>query len=68
MTNQNVTTPATIKSIEVVYTVADKRKDARVSVTSTGGYSCSCGVFALYGECNHSEAVQVARKAEGRKF
>ncbi len=70
MTNsQNTTTFAReIKSIEVIYTVADRRGDKRVSVSLTGAYTCPCDAFILYGECKHSEAVKAQRKSEGRKF
>ena len=62
------TTTNQIKAVEVVYTVADRRGDKRVSVTPTGGYSCQCGAFAIYGACKHTEAVEAQRKAAGRKF
>ena len=70
MTISDTTTTfaAEIKSIKIVYTVADRRGDQRVVVTETGVYSCSCNPFALYGECRHAEAVLARRKSEGRKF
>jgi hypothetical protein len=71
MTTHHTTTtsPAvSIKSIEIVYTVADQRGDKRVSVTPAGAYTCPCNTFALYGECRHTGAVKAQRKAEGRKF
>ena len=79
MTNQHPTTtyqsvtlaPARkcgVKAVSVVYTVADRRGDQAVTVKQSGGYSCQCDVFALYGDCKHVDAVKAERKAEGRKF
>lgn len=66
---QNTTTPSlTIKSVEVVYTVADRRGAKAVTLKACGAYSCQCDSFALYGGCKHVDAVQAERKAQGRKF
>jgi predicted esterase YcpF (UPF0227 family) len=57
-----------IKSVHVVYTVADKRGDKSVTVSRTGGYWCECKTFLCYGECKHTQTVREYREAEGRKF
>lgn len=69
MTTPNSTPSSfTIKNAQAVYTVVDRRGDPAVSVEPSGAYSCKCGVFALYGECRHTEAVKVHRQQQGRKF
>ena len=72
MTTPNTTTPfnqsITVQPVEVVYSVKAKRNTGRVTVSMGGAYSCNCHSFTLYGGCDHVEAVQAERKAQGRKF
>jgi hypothetical protein len=58
----------TVQPVEVVYSVKAKRNTGRVTVSMSGAYSCNCHSFTLYGGCDHVEAVQAERKAQGRKF
>jgi hypothetical protein len=68
-TNTIETDPSlAVKSVHVVYTVADKRGNKSVSVSRTGGYWCECQTFLCYGECKHTQSVRSYREAEGRKF
>jgi hypothetical protein len=68
MTANTVAQPASIAKIEVIYTVTAKTRNGKVTVTPDGYYACTCTKHALFGECEHTEAVQAQRKAEGRKF
>jgi len=56
-----------IRPVAIVYEVPGPRKSARVTVTSDYLYSCECGGFILYGECNHTNAVKAERQKQGRK-
>jgi len=58
----------TIKSVQAIYTVADRRGDVPVVVEQSGAYACKCDAFALYGECKHTETVKAHRQQQDRKF
>jgi hypothetical protein len=71
MNTQNTTTfnlAIKVQPAQVVYTVTDRRGNHRVIVSMGGAYECKCHSFTLYGGCDHVEAVQAERKAQGRKF
>lgn len=69
MTTLNPTIPLSqsiiVQPIEVTYNVTDKRGKHRVTVSMSGAYECKCHSFTLYGGCDHVEAVQAERKAQG---
>jgi hypothetical protein len=61
-----------IRPASVLYEVKSTgRKTHTVTVNrSPAGmieYTCTCGMVELYGECQHSQAVQAERRAQGRK-
>lgn len=71
LTSQNTTSKAqTIRAAAIIYAVELAGKPAaEVRVTRRGivaDYLCSCSTFSLWGKCEHVEAVEAERKAQGR--
>lgn len=60
-----------VKPLSVIYEVAKSGEKTQVTLTLTERgdviYKCKCNQFALFGECPHSQAVQVERRKQGRK-
>ena len=58
-----------IEATAIVYHVSTLRPaDVTVNKTATGVYyQCSCKAFPLYGSCEHAQAVERQRNAQGRK-
>lgn len=70
MTAKRPAVPAfEVRQASVTYTVSGGRRAHTVTISLDDGgahYDCSCGMAQLYGSCQHTDAVQAQRKAEGR--
>ena len=65
MTTTDFTTTLQAKPVLVVWEVTQGSRTARVEVTPNGAAACTCDNYALFGECQHTAAVQNARRARG---
>lgn len=67
---QNTTQAQTVKPAAIIYAVELAGKPAaEVRATKRGllvDYLCTCSAFALWGGCEHVQAVEAERKAQGR--